>query len=74
MAALLPWPCVNLTLFHSVIAPNSKHSAQVRPTKRGKDNNGTLPDQFNFQTPVERQGFLTWAQSLKRVYNIEIET
>lgn len=38
LAALLPKPRVNLTRFHGVCAPNSKHRALVTPAKRGKGN------------------------------------
>ena len=36
LAALVPKPRINLTRFHSVFAPNSKHRALVTPAKRGK--------------------------------------
>ena len=36
LAALVPKPRVNLTRFHGVFAPNSKHRALVTPAKRGK--------------------------------------
>ena len=35
LAALVPKPRVNLTCFHGVFAPNSKHRERVTPTKRG---------------------------------------
>ncbi len=36
LAALVPEPRVNLTRFHGVFAPNSKHRVDVTPAKRGK--------------------------------------
>ena len=36
LAALMPKPRVNLTRFHGVFAPNSKHRARVTPAKRGR--------------------------------------
>ena len=36
LAALVPKPLVNLTRFHGVFAPSSKHRVQVTPAKRGK--------------------------------------
>ena len=36
LASLVPKPRVNLTRFHGVFAPNSKHRVTVTPTKRGK--------------------------------------
>ncbi|MBY4728844.1 transposase, partial [Burkholderia contaminans] len=35
LAALVPKPRVNLTRFHGVFAPNSRHRALVTPAKRG---------------------------------------
>jgi len=36
LAALVPKPRVNLTRFHGVFAPNSKHRIHVTPAKRGR--------------------------------------
>ena len=36
LAALEPKPRVNLTRYHGVFAPNSKHRINVTPAKRGK--------------------------------------
>ncbi len=36
LAALVPKPRVNLTRYHGVFAPNSKHRAQATPAKHGK--------------------------------------
>jgi len=36
LAALVPKPRVNLTRFHGVFAPNSKHRVQITPSKRDK--------------------------------------
>jgi hypothetical protein len=38
LAALVPKPRVNLTRFHRVFAPNSKHRVLVTPAKRGRGN------------------------------------
>jgi hypothetical protein len=62
LAALVPKPRVNLTRFHGVFAPNSQHRALV---KRVSDEP---------QTPAERRASTSWAQRLKRVFNIDIET
>ncbi len=74
LAALVPKPRVNLTRFHGVFAPNSKHRAWVTPSKRGKGNKSTATDETQDQTPIERRAAMTWAQRLKRVLNIDIET
>jgi hypothetical protein len=36
LAALVPKPRVNLTRFHGVFVPNSKHRVHVTPARRGK--------------------------------------
>jgi hypothetical protein len=74
LAALVPKPRVNLTRFHGVFAPNSKHRVQVTPAKRGKGKKTKLADEPQEPTPAERRASLTWAQRLKRVFNIDIET
>lgn len=72
LAALVPQPRVNLTRFHGVFAPNSKHRALVTPAKRGRGNRARVADEP--PTPTQRRASMTWAQRLKRVFNIEIET
>lgn len=72
LAALVPKPRVNLIRFHGVFAPNSKHRALVTPAKRGKGDKARGPDDPS--TPAERRASMTWAQRLKRVFNIDIET
>jgi hypothetical protein len=74
LAALVPKPRVNLTRFHGVFAPNSKHRVQVTPAQRGKGNKVKAPNESTDPTPTERRASMTWAQRLKRVFNIDIET
>jgi hypothetical protein len=74
LAALVPKPRVNLTRFHGVFAPDSKHRALVTPAKRGNGSKLKAPDEAQDQTPAERRAAMTWAQRLKRVFNIDIET
>ncbi|MFA5679700.1 MAG: IS91 family transposase, partial [Pseudomonas sp.] len=74
LAALVPKPRVNLTRFHGVFAPNSKHRASVTPAKRGKGNKPKAVDDPQERTPAERRASMSWAQRLKRVFNIDIET
>ncbi|VAW82460.1 Mobile element protein [hydrothermal vent metagenome] len=54
LAALVPRPRVNLTRFHGVFAPNSKHRALVTPAKRGKGNKSQAHNETEERTPVER--------------------
>jgi hypothetical protein len=72
LAALVPKPRVNLTRFHGVFAPNSKHRALVTPAKRGRGNKARVVEEG--PSPAERRASMTWAQRLKRVFNIDIET
>ncbi len=72
LAALVPKPRVNLTRFHGVFAPNSRHRALVTPAKRGRGHKDRVAGEP--PTPAERHTSMTWAQHLKRVFNIDIET
>ena len=72
LAALVPKPRVNLTRFHGVFAPNGKHRALVTPAKRGRSNQARVTDEP--PTPAERRASMTWAQRLKRIFNLDIET
>ena len=72
LVSLIPKPRVNLTRFHGIFAPNSKHRAQVTPARRGKVKKPRSLDED--QTPAERRAAMTWAQRLKRVFAIDIET
>ena len=72
LASLVPKPKVNLTRFHGVFSPNSKHRTLVTPAKRGK--NRQIGDLKDDKTEGERRTAMTWAQRLKRVFNIDVET
>ena len=75
LAALVPKPRVNLTRFHGVFAPNSKQRIKVTPAKRGKQTNDASPAiEWTDKTPEERHRAMTWAQRLKRVFAIDLET
>ncbi len=74
LAALVPRPRVNLTRFHGVFAPNSKHRVQITPAKRGKGSKATRPEEATDQTVVARHVSMSWAQRLKRIFGIDIKT
>jgi len=74
LAALVPKPRVNLTRYHGVFAPNSKHRAVLTPGKQAKGRKTKLSDDTRDKTPEERQGSMNWAQRLKRVFDIDVET
>jgi hypothetical protein len=73
LASLVPKPKVNLTRFHGVFVgvphhPNSKHRILVTPARRGKGRRKAIGQD---KTPEERRTAMTWAQRLKRVFNID---
>lgn len=72
LAALVPKPRVNLTRFHGVFAPNSKHRIHVTPAKRGKGRKAQSDKAWKDKTPIERHAAMTWMQRLKRVFDIDI--
>ena len=74
LAALVPKPRVNLTRFHGIFAPNSRDRAAVTPGKRGKGAQPKAWEDEQEKTPAERRAAMTWAQRLKRVFGIDIET
>lgn len=69
LAALVPKPRVNLTRFHGVFAPNSKYRTEVTPARRGKGNPSQSKED---KTHEQRHQAMTWAQRLKRVFNIDV--
>lgn len=69
LAALVPAPRVNLTRFHGIFAPNHNLRAQVTPARRGPRRRPGSP-----RTAAERHAAMTWAQRLKRVFSIDIDT
>jgi Putative transposase len=71
LAALIPKPRVNLTRYHGVLAPNHRCRGLVTPAGRGKGIKSIANAEV--RTPAERHAAMTWAQRLKRVFNIDIE-
>ena len=70
----MPKPRVNLTRFHGVFAPNSKYRGRVTPANRGRGEQHATTAEPEEPTPAERRAAMTWAQRLKRVFGIDIET
>ena len=70
LASLVPKPRVNLTRFHGVFAPNSKHRILVTPARRGKGGQKAIGQD---KMPEERRTAMTWAHRLKRVFNIDVD-
>ncbi len=72
LAALVPRPRVNLTRYHGVFAPNSAHRALVTRARRGKSREGVA--RADVRTPSEHRAAMRWAQRLKRVFGIDVQT
>lgn len=72
LAALVPKPRINLTRYHGVLAPNHALRAAITPAGRGKAGKHTANAQE--KTMGERHAAMTWAQRLKRVFKIDVET
>jgi hypothetical protein len=70
LAALVPSAGVNLTRYHGVFAPNHRFRAQIVPGKRGR---GRSQAQRQGRA-VPRHVAMSWAQRLKRVFGIEIQS
>ncbi len=73
LAALVPRPRVNLTRYHGVFAPNSKHRALVTPARRGKGKRRSTVEEDKEKAETNRHVAMSWAQRLKRVFNIDVE-
>jgi len=50
------------------------YRAMVTPSKRGKGRKTKTANDKQDQTPAERHAAMTWAQRLKRVFDIDIDT
>ncbi len=79
LAALVPPPRAHLTRFHGVFAPNAALRAQLTPSGRGKrpaTDAAAVEISASDETrsPEERRRAMTWAQRLKRVFGIDINT
>jgi hypothetical protein len=72
LAALVPKPRANLTRHHGVLAPNSKQRIYVTPAKRGKGNTQKQDVKADEPARVDCHQSMTWAERLKRVFNIDI--
>lgn len=72
LAALVPKPRANLTRYHGVLAPNSKQRIFVTPAKRGKGNTQKQGVKDDEPALVDCHQSMTWAERLKRVFNIDV--
>jgi len=73
LAALVPPPRMHLTRYHGVFAPHSRLRAAVTPAGRGKGRKP--PTEEGADKPAApRHVALGWAQRLKRVFGVEIQS
>ena len=72
LAALVPKPRVNLTRFHGVFAPNSRHRVTITPALRNKAKKALPTGQE--KTRAQKHQSMTWAQRLKRVFGAKEDT
>lgn len=74
LATLVPKPRINLTRFQGVFAPSSQHRTRVTPAKRGRGGHRARTAESEQPPPAQRRAAMTWAQRLKRVFGLDIET
>ena len=77
LASLIPPPRIHLTRFHGLYAPNAKYRRLITPSKRGKGDpspSSSSADDANQQEHQSIRKKMTWAQRLKRVFKIDLET
>ncbi|MFT7373697.1 MAG: hypothetical protein ACI9T9_002397 [Oleiphilaceae bacterium] len=72
LAALIPPPRLNLTRFFGVFAPNSNLRAQVTASQRGKNSPRLVNIGNEHSDKPYHARSMTWAQRLRRVFNIDI--
>jgi hypothetical protein len=78
LADLVSKPRVNLTRFHGVFAPYSKHLALVTAAKRGKGNKLNVVNESQDQTQAERRasmtGFCSCKTDIHTILGIDVGT
>jgi hypothetical protein len=72
LAALVPKPRAHLTRYHGVFAPASPERARIVPRTHPGAANPASPRRAT--STAECSPNLTWAQRLKRVFAIDIES
>jgi hypothetical protein len=70
LAALVPVPRVNLIRYHGIFAPHHAHRAEIVNTTKDKKKHTQAED---VKPKTEKRARLTWAQRLKRVFDIDIK-
>ena len=69
--ALIPRPRIHLTRFHGVFAPHFKHRSLIIPNTNSKK---TSSEEKTENKETRKSYSMGWAQRLKRVFGIDIQT
>jgi hypothetical protein len=69
LVALVPKPRAHLTRYHGVFAPASRDRTRIVPGTRTADS--AARDEVS---ATDRQRAMSWAQRIRRVFGIDIET
>jgi hypothetical protein len=69
LVSLVPLPRANLTRYHGILAPHAKYRSKVVPKKEMKQ----ASQKDENEPEIIKQRRLSWAQLLKRVFNIDID-
>jgi hypothetical protein len=64
LVALIPRPRLNLTRFHGLFAPNSKHRGLITPARRGNGRKGKASPVTQKIPPLKRHTAMTWDRRL----------
>ena len=73
LAALVPRPRVNMVRYHGILAPSHAWRGQITPARRGKGGR-PKPEPSADEASASFRRSMTWAQRLRRVFNIDVET
>lgn len=57
-----------------MFAPNSPYRARITPARRGRGAKPTKPEPALDSTAPEQQAAMRWAQRLKRVFKVDLES
>ena len=60
--------------YNGVFAPNSRYRGRVTKARWGRGGRRGATGDAEAPTPVDRRASMSWAQRLKRVFGIDIET
>ena len=69
MAALVPLPWVNLTRYHGMFASHHSLRGDIVESKDDKEQNSSQVE--DIKSAIEKRASMTWAQRLKRVFEID---